>query len=252
MTGLQGVGEHVLVLRVGTFREIDCWVRFFSPLRGMETAFAFGGRRSRRRFPGCLDNFNHLRVDLQAPRSGRYLALSEGTLVHRFARLQDDMRTLGMAVNCIKFLEAAHIGPDQASSVFDLVLKTLHVLDEYEEIPASFPLFFRSRLTCTYGYTPDVDYCGLCHRPLTDNACGAFSWQEGYALCEQCMKMRTPSRACTGIDLRRLKMLMLGDPQVWVEQGWPAAEDRALWQALDMFVEYHSGLRWDGGRFRRG
>ncbi|MFH1968727.1 MAG: recombination protein O N-terminal domain-containing protein, partial [Verrucomicrobiota bacterium] len=56
--------EKVLVLRVGTFREADCWVRFFSPTHGLLTAFAFGGRRSRKRFCGCLDQLSqvHFRV----------------------------------------------------------------------------------------------------------------------------------------------------------------------------------------------
>ena len=35
--------EKALVLKVGRFREIDAWVRLFSPIRGIYTAFAFGG-----------------------------------------------------------------------------------------------------------------------------------------------------------------------------------------------------------------
>ena len=72
--------EQVLVLRVGTFREADCWVRFFSPTHGLLTGFAFGGRRSRKRFCGCLDHLSlvHFRVS-----QGRqdYFCLQEGVAV---------------------------------------------------------------------------------------------------------------------------------------------------------------------------
>jgi len=79
--------EKVLVLRVGTFREADCWVRFFSPTHGLLTAFAFGGRRSRKRFCGCLDQLSlvHFRVS-----QGRqeYLCLQEGTLINGFELIE--------------------------------------------------------------------------------------------------------------------------------------------------------------------
>ena len=61
--------ERALVLRVGRFREIDAWVRLFSPIRGTYTAFAFGGLKSRRRFLGCLDPLNQVRFKVR--RAGR-------------------------------------------------------------------------------------------------------------------------------------------------------------------------------------
>ena len=50
--------DDALVLRIGKFREADMWVRFLARDKGLVTAFAFGGSRSRRRFTGCLDAFN--------------------------------------------------------------------------------------------------------------------------------------------------------------------------------------------------
>ena len=50
--------EKSLILKVGRFREVDAWLRLFSPRKGVFNAFAFGGSVSRRRFLGCLDPFN--------------------------------------------------------------------------------------------------------------------------------------------------------------------------------------------------
>ena len=41
--------DEAVVLRIGKFRETDLWVRFLSREKGLVTAFAFGGSRSRRR-----------------------------------------------------------------------------------------------------------------------------------------------------------------------------------------------------------
>ncbi len=251
MTRQESRSEHALVLRVGTFREIDCWVRFFSPLRGVETAFAFGGRRSRRRFSGCLDTLNHLRVDVHTPRSGRYLALSQGILIHRFAGLHRNLSRMGMAVNCIKFLEAAHIGAQQAEPAFDLVLQALQVLSDTAVVPASFPLLFRAKMTCLYGYGPDVTTCGVCGDALQGDAGEGFSWTEGMAICPKCRRQGKRSSAVSDLDLGRMQVLLLGKPQDWIGLGDDQPGDKQLWQVLDFFVTYHTGLQWDGGRFRR-
>ncbi|MDZ7760271.1 MAG: DNA repair protein RecO [Desulfovermiculus sp.] len=251
MTRQESRGEHALVLRVGTFREIDCWVRFFSPLRGVETAFAFGGRRSRRRFSGCLDTLNHLRVDVQTPRSGRYLAWSQGTLVHRFAGLHRDLSRMGMAVNCVKFLESAHIGAQQAEPVFDLVLQALQVLSGTTEVPASFPLLFRAKLTCLYGYGPEVTTCGLCGQVLSGERGESFSWAEGVAVCAKCRRQFEQSAVMSELDLGRMQTLLQGGPMDWVRFGCSQPGDKRLWQVLDFFVAYHTGLQWNGGWFRR-
>ncbi len=251
MTREESRGEQALVLRVGTFREIDCWVRFFSPVRGIETAFAFGGRRSRRRFPGCLDALSHLRIDLERPRSGRYLTLCQGTLLHRFSGLHQHVQRLGMAVNCIKFLEAAHNGSGQAESIFDLTLHALHVLSVTSDVPATFPLVFRVKLTCMYGYEPVLDVCGNCGEKLSDLHKGSFSWAGGRALCPRCRNRDQGSALIHDLDLARLGQILQGSPEDWICSAWPRSGEKKLWQALDSFVQFHTGLQWEKGRFRR-
>ena len=98
--------EQALVLRVGRFREIDAWVRLFSPVRGVYTAFAFGGLKSRRRFLGCLDPLSHVRFKVRRSGYQGYHCLTEAQLLDAPRRLRRDMNRLGMAVNCLKFLEA--------------------------------------------------------------------------------------------------------------------------------------------------
>ncbi|MDR2726763.1 MAG: recombination protein O N-terminal domain-containing protein, partial [Deltaproteobacteria bacterium] len=106
--------DTALVLRVGRFRETDLWVRLLARRRGLISAFAFGASRSRRRFPGCLDLLNVIRVRAKDTRGGAYLNLEEGTLLEGPRRLRQDWRRLGMLMNCVRFLEALGVNPENA------------------------------------------------------------------------------------------------------------------------------------------
>ena len=113
--------EQALVLKVGRFREIDAWVRLVSPVRGIYTAFAFGGLKSRRRFLGCLDPLNQVRFMVR--RSGRtgYHCLTEARLLASPTGLRHDPGRLGIAVNCLKFFEAVQSGPPGAAEAYALL-----------------------------------------------------------------------------------------------------------------------------------
>ncbi|MBQ7618498.1 MAG: recombination protein O N-terminal domain-containing protein, partial [Desulfovibrio sp.] len=98
--------DTALVLRVGHFREIDLWLKLLLPSRGIITALAFGGAKSRRRFCGCLDVLNTLTCRFRESRLGRALTLEEATLKAGPQLLRYDYQRLGLASNCLRFVEA--------------------------------------------------------------------------------------------------------------------------------------------------
>ena len=61
---------EALVLRMLEFGEADWIVHLLTPERGRVAAIAKHARRSVRRFPGSLDLFNHLQVELRPRRRG--------------------------------------------------------------------------------------------------------------------------------------------------------------------------------------
>ena len=138
--------DDALVLRVGKFREADLWVRLLARERGLVTAFAFGGSRSRRRFTGCLDVFNRIRASAAYSRDGRFLNLQEATLLAGPERLRRDWRRQGMAANCVRFLEAMGVPPDNAGASYALMHGMLELLENEESVPAVMPVLFRFRL----------------------------------------------------------------------------------------------------------
>ncbi|MDQ7832452.1 MAG: recombination protein O N-terminal domain-containing protein [Desulfovibrionaceae bacterium] len=240
--------EKALVLRVGRFREIDAWVRLFSPSRGVYTAFAFGGCRSRRRFCGCLDVFNHVHFKV---RSGRtYHTLLEGQLVNGHATLRTTPGRLGMAVNCLKFCEAVEVAPPGARAAHDLLLATLAALSGESEPPRLFPLYFRARVSCDQGFFPSLAACHHCGAACVDLPGAVFHVEEGRFLCPAC---HLPGRG-TFVRLGRETVALLEavrhtGPEAWAGCDPSPTAAGEFSRLLDRFVAYHLGLSWEHGTF---
>ncbi|MDE7065655.1 MAG: DNA repair protein RecO, partial [Desulfovibrionaceae bacterium] len=159
--------DTALVLRVGRFRETDLWLRLLSCHRGVFSAFAFGGSRSRRRFCGCLDLLNTVSCRVKSTRNGSYLALQEGVLIRGPRRLRSDWRRLGIAMNCARFLETLGVTREGASAAFALLEDVLELMEGESSPHPLFPLFFRLRLASEQGFAPTLDKCGICGTRIT-------------------------------------------------------------------------------------
>jgi DNA repair protein RecO (recombination protein O) len=240
--------EKALVLRVGRFREIDAWVRLFSPSRGVYTAFAFGGCRSRRRFCGCLDVFNHVHFKVKSGRT--YHTLLEGQLVNGHGRLRAEPGRLGMAVNCLKFFEAVEVPPPGARAAHDMLLESLAALSDEPAPPRLFPVYFRARVACDQGFFPSLAVCHACGAADADLPGAVFHVEEGRFLCPACHR---PGRG-TFIRLGRetvnlLETVRRTGPAMWGGLAPSPAAAGEFSRLLDRFVTYHLGLSWEHGTF---
>lgn len=270
--------EKVLVLHVGQFREADAWVRFLSPTRGVLTAFAFGGCKSRRRFCGCLDPFNEVLFKVKSNKQGTYLNLEEGVLTHAPRMLRNDPQRLGLAVNCIKFAEAAADMADGCAATYGLLTHTLRVLDAVRAPSAMVPVLFRARLAFEQGLWPHLRTCRDCGAPLMEegrdnghdaqdtqdarpaltrwrtsrDSGGRFLVEQGQVLCNSCkpegLGLHLP--VC-GAALDVLALVRDSSPETWQELELPPVVRRECAAVVEHFVRYHLGLAWDRGAFRR-
>ncbi len=107
--------DSAIVLQVGRFREADLWLKLLFRNKGLVTAFAFGGSRSRRRFCGCLDVLNTISCRVKQGRQGQYLTLEEGVLVRGPQKLRSEWASFGMLMNCVRFLDALPMAYDGGS-----------------------------------------------------------------------------------------------------------------------------------------
>lgn len=243
--------DHALVLRIGHFREADLWLKLLCRRHGLLTLFAFGGSRSRRRFCGCLDVLNTLQCRVKASGRGNFLNLEEAVLLSGPQALRSNWQRMGLAANCLRFVEALGVSDDGASEAFALVEDLRRTLEEAPQLPSLLPLFFRLRLAGSLGFAPNLDKCGSCG--ATSPGSMLFAVDEGQLRCPACRAAR-PARY--GVELSALSLELLrriqGElPSAWETEEPPPAERRACARAIDGFVQYHLGLSWENGYFRR-
>lgn len=232
-------------------READLWLRLLTPARGIVSAFAFGGCRSRKRFCGCLDVLNLLRVRAKATRNGAHLSLQEGVLLGGPRRLRTDRRRLGMAVNCIRFLEALGVAADGGKAAFCLLRELLTFLENAETVSELIPALFRLRSACDQGYAPSFSCCSVCATSAAGSDRAFFSVADGVLVCAGCASSGTVYMELSSESLDVLRKVQEKSLLLWnLEDVSPAAR-RACARLVDGFVQYHLGLVWERGRFRR-
>jgi DNA repair protein RecO (recombination protein O) len=247
--------EKALVLKVGCFRESDCWVRLFTPSRGIFNAFAFGGSRSRRRFVGCLDPLSLVLFSIGTNRGGTYVVLEEGSLLNNFPGIRADAGRTGLAANCIRFVEAVELDPSDAASVYELLLETMHMLDSGVGNVDFVPWLFRARLAFEMGYDPDFAACASCGEPVTTAVGYRFGVEQGHVLCPTCLSAGKPldglaRPVSTGV-LRALEWIRQSRPAEWPRVVMDREVRRQSSQLIELFVAYHLGLSWDNGMYKK-
>lgn len=244
--------DKTIVLRVGTFREADLWVRLLSASRGIFSAFAFGGSKSRRRFSGCLDLFNEVIFQVKSDKQGEYLTLQEGVLIKGPSRLRTDWRRMGIAVNCSHFLESFQIVPDGAADAHALFTSLLNALEEHETIPALLPIFFRARLAAGQGYALDADYCAICGKHREPGEEAVLPVNASGLMCRSCAPYGG-QRFVLGPQALALLGHVLERPlEDWNIESFSGETQNQCARAVDGFLQFSTGLYWDRGRFRRG
>lgn len=245
--------DKAIVLRMGLFRESDIWLRMLLQNHGLCSIFAFGGAISKRRFCGCLDVFNIL--DCRVKTSGRhsYLNLQEASLLDGTRNLRHNWRNMGIGANCLRFLDAIAINAESAGECFAILQNLRLCLESPSPLHRLFPLFFRLRVAAALGMSPSLSQCGNCGSSLGG---GSFLANEGRVFCGDCYQTapyesQKYSIPVTGSSLAALKHVQKNLPEKWLDISLTTREAAICARVIDAFVQYHLGLAWDKGYFKR-
>ncbi|MDD6088581.1 MAG: recombination protein O N-terminal domain-containing protein [Desulfovibrionaceae bacterium] len=244
-----------IVLRAMLFRESDVRLRLLTRNHGIVTAYAFGGRKSRRRFCGCLDFCNELCFTVQYSSVRRYLSMQEARLISGSSRMRVNRSALGMMVNCMKFIEAAGVPDENREEAYAIVHGIRCVLEGTRMVDSRMlPELFRLRIATMHGFIPSFSACSVCSGSVFD---GAFlSVSDGSLICLNCAhRMQGGDRLkLSGETVRALNAVQLELPQQWpvfTDAKLADFQIRECFQASDRLVRYHLGIVWENGAFQR-
>lgn len=245
--------EEGFVVRTGHFRESDLWLRILLKEHGLQTVFAFGAAKSRRRFCGCLDILNTLYCRIRSNRTGQYLTLEEASLINAPVSLRTNWQYMGIAANCLKLVEAIEMERSAAGACYEL-LEDLKVTLEHD-LPVYCQYFFRIKLLSILGLAPDFAHCAKCGK-IMNNENGLLLVPEGQLCCRNCGRKMAWNEKKLAIDLSAAAIGQLSYstntlPHQWINHNLPQEDCRQCGRAIDAIMEYHLGLVWDNGFFRK-
>lgn len=246
--------DEAIVLRLNPFREIDARVNLLSRTSGLVTAFAFGAFRSLRRFCGCLDTLNTLACRFTIAKRGEYQVLEEATLLDGPGKLRGNWRNMGVVANCSRFVEAMGVNEESARESFLIVenLRDTLAASDFPNPPGELPFFFRLRMAQVLGFGPNFSACGKCG----DKNAGYFLVREGFVICGNCLKKLPFSERNYGLNLsppalETLRFVQNSLPGEWISLRLDGLDKRRIARAIDGFTQFHLGLEWEKGYFRK-
>jgi len=184
--------SEALLLRSFDFGESDRIVHLLLPEQGRLTAIAKGARRSVRRFPGTLDLFNRLRVQVEQRRRTSMPRLDAATLERAYlgVRLHPARYALGSYLTELIDRLAPEGGvPDDCRRLFDFAEAAWATIETH--LPdARLRVLLELRALDAVGMCPELGRCVRCGRGVGDAREVGFHVPEGGPVCRDCLAER--------------------------------------------------------------
>jgi DNA repair protein RecO (recombination protein O) len=224
---VRSVQTQAVVLGRRPRGEADLVLDLLTREAGRLQALAPSGRRSRRRFGGCLEPFGGVEVVLREGRGGLW-RLEEARLLEAHLGLRADLVTIGQAAYVCELVGAAVREGEEAASLLARLEGTLSALDEGPLEVAGLRRF-ELDLLGLLGLAPRLVACLACG--ATEATGWRFAPEEGGVLCARCAGP-SPGQPLSLETLGWLRALQRGE-----EPPAPDAEaSRAARELLDQLL----------------
>jgi DNA repair protein RecO (recombination protein O) len=242
---------QALVLRFVDFGESDRIVHLLTPDRGRVAAMAKGARRSRKRFPGTLDLFNQLDVQLDPRRRQGLARLEAARLVRAFQGPRTDADRFALGCYVLELLDRAAPEGGRRADLERLFNFAVGALSHLDEEPASRKLLviFELRALDALGFRPELSHCVRCGAEITADSAPRFHVGEGGPVDRACQQ---PADAAVPIGLGTLRSLLralerpLDDLRNFALRGELLEEAH---QVVRRFHRFHLGFELRSERF---
>jgi DNA repair protein RecO (recombination protein O) len=224
-----------IVLHAFNYSESSRILRLATREAGVQSVLARGARSSQRRFGSAVDLFAEGEVQYDV-RAGRDL--------HTLARFDVNRSRVALGSSLPRFEGASALadvmlrvaGEDETpSDAFDALRDGLDAIaTEAEATVATISAIWR--LLGSIGFSPALDACVQCDRPLEPALDVSFSAEAGGVLCDACAA-RVPSRRLPADARHRIRDWL--DGVLLPHQAMDLPTERAHRRLLRIFVHAH-------------
>lgn len=220
-----------------TSRIATLWTREFGKVR----VLAKGGRRLKSNFESALDLLTVCSIVLLRKSSGSLDLLTEAQVVKRFSQLRTDLPALYAGYYLAELLSDWTEDYDPHPVLFDEALATLAELGTRSPAATGLRLArFECVLLRELGYSPRLEHCAVCDRPVGDRNL-AFSPSVGGMVCSNCQAGKR-DRLPLSPEGRQLLRELSESGEAW-QRTWSAGARSEVRQLLGQYVTYLMGRR---------
>lgn len=180
------VATPAFVLHARSYGESDRIVTFITEQTGKVTGIAKGARNSRRRFPGTLEPFVHVRVVFQQRPHTDLAFLVRCELIEPLRAFARDLDRYAAGSYLLELTDRMVLGRESGREVYQLVRDGLGLLDGGAPIE---PLVcaFELHLLAASGYGPALDHCRGCGTVAGGDTL-FLALARGEVVCRRCVR----------------------------------------------------------------
>jgi len=225
--------------------EADKIVTLYSREKGKVRAVARGARRPRNRLLAGTQPYSH--ADFLLFSGSGLETISQCELKESFYSLREDLHRMAAAAYVAELYDLLIEEGEKNEGLFFLLLSTLHLLADGEEIELTLR-YFELRFLSLLGYQPQLSQCVHCGGPLREGPL-RFSGQLGGVLCPDCWGQDGRALYLSRGTLELLKRFLTVTPRTLRVLGAAPAMRRELETVLKACLEYRLPRELKSRRF---
>ncbi|MCP5058805.1 MAG: DNA repair protein RecO [bacterium] len=236
---------QALILRSVDFGESDLILHLLTPDTGRLTVIAKGARRSKKRFPGTLDFFNHLDVQIERRRPTSMARLEHARLRRTLHGPRSDPRRFALGCYLLELLD--RLAPEGGARVdhhrlFAFGIAALELIDDRSP-DAGLRVLLEVRALDALGIGPELMTCVRCGE-VPDGSAGpvGFHVGDGGPYCSRCL---AEGQHLLPVHVGTLRALQQSRSLATPQLGRLSLRGGALEEArvlIARFLRFHVGL----------
>ncbi len=197
---------EAIVLRRFDLGEADRILTLYTLHHGKLKVIVKGARKPLSRKAGHLELF--VRTELQIARGHDLDVVSQAEMIEAYAALRGDLKRMAYAAYFVELVDSFTGERDENRPLYHLLAEGLTWLCESTHLPRT-AQYYELHLLALSGYSPQLDVCVGCGRPLQPEP-QSYSHIEGGVLCPTCGEGRPGARPLSLAALKVLRHMQRG------------------------------------------
>lgn len=228
--------SQAIIIKRQDLRETSILATFFTKDYGKISGVVKGARGTLNRTYNALELFSLSEIVFYKRRRGNLYTVSQCDLLDYFKEIRKDYSRVIHATYFVDLLNAVTSCEDKNEELFELILRTLGVLNQ-EKDPDAIKNIYEIKTLILSGFKPRVDSCIRCTRSISKKA--KFSTRFGGLLCQDCLNEDRDSVDIYNGTLASMLHIEKADfNNVW-RLNLTTKVKRQLSKILNNFIEFH-------------